>query len=129
MEQFFLDKPEYDSLKEQGVALHLKVNSQVGVKVGEKVKFIATHAMRTPPLVATVTELERPHDDNRIVMSVELCEEAGEMPLKPPLGGIKQLHQAHEGTNVCLCCKKPMAEWQPNPENGFVFTNVMPVDL
>lgn len=32
---------------------------------------------------------------------------------KPPLGEIVRLHQAYEGTVVCLYCGKPINEWKP----------------
>lgn len=30
---------------------------------------------------------------------------------KPPLGKAPLLHQAYEGTDICLYCGKPVAEW------------------
>jgi hypothetical protein len=32
---------------------------------------------------------------------------------KPPVGEIIRLHQAYDGTVVCLYCGKPIKEWIP----------------
>lgn len=32
---------------------------------------------------------------------------------RPPLGKSPNLHQAYEGTDICLYCGKPVKEWRP----------------
>lgn len=44
----------------------------------------------------------------RIIMYIE----DDNFAVRPPLGEIIRLHQAYEGTVVCLYCGKPVKEWK-----------------
>jgi hypothetical protein len=98
----------------------MTINSHIAkniMRIGE-IEEIEPNLIKTPMIGDLCTEMyhkverEKPvtslANGVRIIMYIE----GNNFAVRPPLGEIIRLHQAYEGTDVCLYCGKPVKEWK-----------------
>lgn len=78
---------------------------------------IEPHLIKTPMIGDLCTEMYHKVDIGKSVTALAngvriiMYMEDENFAVRPPLGEIIRLHQAYEGTDVCLYCGKPVKEW------------------
>ena len=92
-------------------------NSQIAKKIMRigSIEEIEPNLMKTPMIGDLCTEMYHKVDRGkpittlangvRIIMYIE------DFAVRPPLGEVLRLHQAHEENDVCIYCGKPVEEW------------------